>query len=87
MNKKHALIMIACCLIPIAGFALVSLFNIPLKSVFLFGMILFCPLSHILMMKFMVHGDGHQHGEAKDHAHHETIPQISNPGRVSDEVG
>ena len=87
MNKKHALIMVACCLIPIAGFALVSLFNIPLKSVFLFGMILFCPLSHILMMKFMVHGDGHQHGVARDHSRHEAIPQISNPGRVSDEVG
>jgi len=86
MNKKHSL-MIACCLIPIVGFALVSVFNIPLKSVFLFGMILFCPLLHILMMKFMVHSDGHQHGEAKDHAHHETIPQISNPGMFSDDVG
>ena len=84
MNKKHALIMVACCLVPIAGFALVSLFNIPLKSVFLFAMILLCPLSHILMMKFMVHGDGHQHGEAKDHAHHDAIPQISKPGKVSD---
>ncbi len=69
MSKKHALIMVACCLIPIAGFALVSLLNIPLKSVFLFAMILLCPVSHILMMKFMAHGDGHQHGEAKDHAH------------------
>ena len=74
MNKKHALIMLACCLVPIAGFALVSLFNIPLKSVFLVAMILLCPLSHILMMKFMVHGDDHQHGEAMDHAHHEAIP-------------
>ena len=84
MNKKHALIMVACCLIPIAGFALVSLFDIPLKSVFYFAMILFCPLSHILMMKFMGHGADHQHGEAKDHAHHEAIPQISKSGKVSD---
>lgn len=84
MSIKHALIMVACCLIPIAGFALVSLFNIPLKSLFLFAMILICPLSHILMMKFMVHGDGQQHGQVKDHAHHDTFPQISKPGRVSD---
>jgi len=84
MNKKHALIMVACCLIPIAGFALVSLFNIPLKSVFFFAMILLCPLSHILMMRFMGHDADHQHGEAKDHVHHEAIPQISKPGKVSD---
>ena len=84
MNKKHALLMAACCLIPIAGFALVSLFNIPLKSLFLFAMILVCPLSHILMMKFMIHGDGHQHGNTMDHAHHHDIPQISKPGEVSD---
>ena len=84
MNKKHALIMVACCLIPIAGFALVSLFDIPLKSVFYFAMILFCPLSHLLMMKYMGHGADHQHGELKDHAHHEAIPQISKSGKVSD---
>ncbi len=84
MNKKHALIMIACCLIPIAGFALVSMFNIPLKSVFLFAMILFCPLSHLLMMKFMGHNDDHPHGEADHHTHHEAVPQISKPGNISD---
>jgi hypothetical protein len=31
MNKKHALIMVACCLVPIAGFALVSLFKYPIE--------------------------------------------------------
>jgi hypothetical protein len=60
MNKTHALIMVACCLIPLAGFALVSLFNIPLKSVLYFALILFCPLSHLLMMKYMGHGEGHR---------------------------
>jgi len=84
MNKKHALIMAACCLIPIAGFILVSVFNIPLKSVFYFALILFCPLSHLLMMKFMGHGDGHQHGDTVDHAHHQAIPQISKPGKASE---
>lgn len=84
MNKKHALIMVACCLVPIAGFALVSLFNIPLKSVFLFAMILFCPLSHLLMMKYMGHGDHHPHREAEHHPHHDAVPQISKPGNISD---
>jgi hypothetical protein len=84
MSKKHALLMVACCLVPIAGFALVSLFNIPLKSIFYFAMILFCPLSHILMMRYMGHNPGHQHGEAIDHPHHEVIPQISKPEQLSD---
>ena len=86
MNKKHALIMVACCLVPLIGFGLVSVFNIPLKSVFYFAIILFCPLSHLLMMKYMGHGAGHQHDQAMDHghAHHEAVPQISKPGEVTD---
>jgi hypothetical protein len=70
MNRKHALLMIACCLIPLAAIALVTLFNIPLKSIFLFAMLLFCPLSHILMMRYMGHEHEHQLGTAID-SHHD----------------
>jgi hypothetical protein len=84
MNKKHALIMLACCLVPIAGFVLVSAFNIPLKSVFYFAMILLCPLSHLLMMKYMGHGEGHQHTDSMDHAHHHDVPQIASPRKAAD---
>ena len=59
MNKKHILIMLACCLVPIAALALFALVNIPLNKLYLGAMILICALSHLLMMKFM----GHEHNE------------------------
>jgi hypothetical protein len=62
MTKKHALIMVACCLIPIVAFALISVFRVPVSSLLSIGLVLMCPLSHLLMMKFMMKGHG-EHGE------------------------
>ena len=53
MTKKHALIMVACCLIPIVAFALISVFKIPVSGLLSIGLILLCPISHLVMMKFM----------------------------------
>ena len=63
MSKKHVLIMLACCLLPIIGLALVSLFNIPPVIVLWGAMLLICPLSHLLMMKFMGHEPKASHPE------------------------
>ena len=69
MKKSHMFIMILCCLIPIVGLAAVYLFKIPLSSVLLYGLILLCPFSHVLMMKYMGHDHSSSENEAPQHYH------------------
>lgn len=66
MSKKHMLLMLACCLIPLSALALISVFNIPANSVLPLGMILLCPLLHLVMMRGMMGGHGH-HAEHVEH--------------------
>ena len=63
MNRKHALLMVLCCLIPLVGFAAISIFRIPANTVIYVALALACPAMHLLMMKGMM---GHNH----DDAHH-----------------
>ena len=66
MNRKHALLMVLCCLIPLVGFAAISIFRIPANTVIYVGLALACPAMHLLMMRGMV-----DHNHDGEHAHYQ----------------
>lgn len=73
---KHMLIMLACCLIPIALIVAVSVFGLslgPLSSLLPYALVLLCPL----MMIFMMRGMTHEQGTSDPHAHHTNAPRAA----------
>lgn len=61
-SKKHLIIMILCCLIPVAGLAAIRLFGIPVSTGVYLTLMMLCPISHILLIKYMMGGEGHRAG-------------------------
>jgi uncharacterized membrane protein len=55
MKRNHWILMLLCCLIPLAGIAAIVVFRIPATNVLYFGLVLMCPLLHLVMMKSMRH--------------------------------
>ncbi len=68
MKGKHALIMVLCCLIPMAALVAITVFRIPTNTVITTGIVLLCPAMHLLMMRGM--GGDHDHGNAEAPACH-----------------
>lgn len=65
MNGKHTLIMVLCCLVPLAAIFAVTVLGVPVGTLGTVAIVLLCPLMHILMMRGM---GGHNHqGQASCH--------------------
>jgi uncharacterized membrane protein len=72
MSKKHMLLMLVCCLVPIAGIAIIGALAIPVTSIVQVALALMCPLMMLFMMRSMGHGH-EQHQE-----HHPSAPVEEN---------
>lgn len=53
-HSRHMLIMLVCCLAPLAAFAALTIFRIPVSTLLTIGLVLLCPLGHFLMMRGMM---------------------------------
>ena len=51
MTKRHMLLMLACCLIPLAALGAIYALELPINSTLYFGIMLVCPLLHFILMR------------------------------------
>ena len=66
MPKKHLLVMLLCCLIPIGVVLGLRAFGVALNTTLFVAVMLLCPLLHILMMSYM-------YGSAEHDAHADSM--------------
>lgn len=50
MTRRHLILMVIGCLVPIVGLAAIFLFQVQISTVLLFGLFLLCPALHLWMM-------------------------------------
>ncbi len=62
MNKKHLLLMLACCLIPFGLIVAIATLAIPASGLTTTAIALMCPLMMLLMMFGMRHDHGEHQG-------------------------
>ncbi|MBU2608737.1 MAG: DUF2933 domain-containing protein [Chloroflexi bacterium] len=62
--SKHALVMVLCCLIPLVVLAVLWAIGIS-ASYLILGVILLCPVLHLVMMRGMHRGSG----DSSNHLH------------------
>ncbi|HZW04356.1 MAG TPA: DUF2933 domain-containing protein [Anaerolineaceae bacterium] len=79
MSKTHKVVMLACCLIALVAAAALFLFDVSANTVLLGLMVLLCPLSHLLMMRFM--GDDHGAQGSEQHSIHHQEDLNRNAGK------
>jgi hypothetical protein len=68
MHKKHLLLMLACCLIPISAIVAINVLRIPTTGLMSTAIALMCPVMMLLML-FSMRGGHEEH-----HEHHTTPP-------------
>jgi len=54
-NHRHILMMVLCCLIPLVILGILWVTGVS-QNILSFGILLLCPIMHLLMMKNMNHG-------------------------------
>ncbi len=84
MNKKHMLLMVLCCVVGMGAVLAITVFRIPVNNVVTIGLLLLCPLSHVIMMAFMGKDHDHGMGSNPDHSHHtaNVVDARSKPSRA-----
>ncbi|MFO7538096.1 MAG: DUF2933 domain-containing protein [Chloroflexota bacterium] len=69
MNRKHTLLMVLGCMLPMAALAAIFLFQVQVNTVLLVAILLLCPLLHLFMMRDHVGQVAHHHQAGSNESH------------------
>lgn len=58
MRRSQTMLVFLCCLVPVAALAAMVLLRLPANTVILAGLVLLCPLSHLLIGSRSRHDPG-----------------------------